>query len=81
MHFRVPDWFRTIEFAASGDGEEFCISFDADGLRRFMDLGARALVEAEEIWAKEDRGERPRPAAHVVRAWSTGTHPIEDVDG
>jgi hypothetical protein len=48
MWFRVLDK-GTVEFHADGDrgGSEFDVSFDVEALRRFIELGARAVADAD----------------------------------
>ncbi|MGH3758569.1 hypothetical protein [Actinophytocola sp.] len=55
MCFRVRDGGETVEFFAGGDREEFSISFDTDGLRRFIDHGTDALSEADKQRASHER--------------------------
>jgi hypothetical protein len=48
MWFRVLDK-GTVEFRADGDrgGSELDVSFDVEALRRFIELGARAVADAD----------------------------------
>lgn len=46
MRFRVHDK-DIVEFRAGVDGGEFDVSFEVDALRRFLELGARAVGEAD----------------------------------
>jgi hypothetical protein len=47
-----------VEFFAEGGREELEICFDAKALRRFIELGADALTEADACRAREGRGPR-----------------------
>jgi hypothetical protein len=46
MRFRVHDE-HIVEFRAGVVGVEFDVSFEVDALRRFLDLGAHAVAEAD----------------------------------
>jgi hypothetical protein len=71
-----PMWFRVhnpdiIEFRADGGrgGAEFDVSFEVAALRRFLELGAGAVAEADSqrVQGQADAGrEAPADGEHVA---------------
>ncbi|MPZ80267.1 MAG: hypothetical protein GEV28_07665 [Actinophytocola sp.] len=69
MRFRVHDK-DIVEFWAGGDPiGEFDVSFEVEALRQFLELGARAIAEVDELRAREQADADPKcpeAKAHVA---------------
>lgn len=50
MRFRVYSK-DVVEFRTSGDRNEFDVSFEVEALRQFLELGARAVADADALRA------------------------------
>jgi hypothetical protein len=59
MRFRTYDK-DLVEFRASDLGGEFDISFEVEALREFLELGGRAVAEADALRARKQAKADPK---------------------
>ena len=64
MRFRVYSK-DVVEFWANGDRHEFDMSIEVEALRRFLELGARAVADADALRAQNRRCRSEEPGTEV----------------
>jgi hypothetical protein len=60
MRFRVHNK-DVVEFWGDGDRNEFDVSFEVEALRRFLELGTRAVADADALRAQNGRNQSEQP--------------------
>jgi hypothetical protein len=60
VRFRVHSK-DVVEFWAHGDRNEFDMSFELEALKRFLELGAHAVADAEALRVQNERRQSEEP--------------------